>query len=226
MTNHYFPERGRSLLCTIVYSIGVVLLIVSCIVAADDRVDDSDSSSSPSVVVTRLHTGLIDASRRLEAGTVEERYTAIEPLITDTHDLPYIARFALRRHWSDLSEDQQSQFIDVFSRLSVATYANRFAGVTDETFGISAQRETPRGHVEVIGTLMQSDDVTFDAIYVLHQNPDNWRIINILVDGVSDLALKRSEYQRIYAEVSFAGLIDFLSSQTVDLMQPAEARTD
>ena len=53
--------------------------------------------------------------------------------------------------------------------------------------------------------------------YLLHNRDGRWRIINIIADGVSDLALKRAEYQRVLEEQSFAGLLAHLEKLTVAL---------
>ena len=202
-----------------------LFIVPVSMVVADDS-EQPDSLSNATAVVTRLHAALLGASSGLETGSFEQRYALLEPVITATHDLPYIGRFSMRRYWSDLTADQHTRFIDAFSRLSVATYANRFAGITDKTFGITEAQGTPRGHVEVIGTLLQNNGETLDMIYVLRQSNGDWRIINILVDGVSDLALKRAEYQLIYTEAGFPGLIDLLSVQTAEFMQTADAGAD
>jgi len=49
---------------------------------------------------------------------------------------------------------------------------------------------------------------------VLHYSDAGWRIINIVVDGVSDLALKRSAYQRTFLASGFTGLLDSLDDET------------
>ncbi len=225
MTNHNPLKLRCSLDRLLLLAACMGLFIVSITVTAAVEPGQPDSLSNAATVVTQLHTALIGASRP-EAGTLEQRYTSLEPVITGTHDLPYIGRFSMRRYWSDLTENQQAEFIDAFSQLSIATYASRFADVTDETFGISGKRETAREHIEVIGTLLQNNGETLNIIYVLHQSTGNWRIINILVDGVSDLALKRAEYQLIYTKEGFPGLIDFLSVQTAEFMRTSDTGFD
>jgi phospholipid transport system substrate-binding protein len=50
--------------------------------------------------------------------------------------------------------------------------------------------------------------------YLLHEGDGGWRIINIVADGVSDLALKRAEYQRVFASGGLDGLVAELEQQT------------
>jgi phospholipid transport system substrate-binding protein len=185
-----------------------------------DALAETTSPAEAVNVVTQLHSGLVDASNDFADATMEKRYAALEPLIKETHDLPFIARFAMRRYWADLTEQQRGEFLDTFTRLSIATYASRFQNLNEETFGISGQTDRPRGHVEINGTLVQKDGEALGINYILHQTDSGWRIINIIVDGVSDLALKRAEFQRVYLDVEFSGLVDYLSRQ-VDQLMPA-----
>jgi phospholipid transport system substrate-binding protein len=182
--------------------------------------------SEPREVVAKLQSGLVDASNAYADATIEERYAALEPLILETHDLPYIARFAMRRYWGDLTEAQREQFMATFTRLSIASYAGRFQGLTEETFGISGQTDQPRGHVEISGTLEQKDGEKLTIKYVLHESGEDWEIINIVVDGVSDLALKRAEYQRVFTDTGFPGLVDYLTTQISDLMPASVANAE
>ena len=230
MTNRNLLKRCCRKNRLLLYAAWMGLFFIVITVTAAAGTGQPNSLSNAATVITRLHTALISASSTLEAGALEQRYAFLEPVITETHDLPYIGRFSMRRYWSDLTEEQHAAFIDAFSRLSIATYANRFADVTDETFAISGKRKTARGHIEVIGTLMQDNGEALDIIYVLRRLPGDWngdwRIINILVDGVSDLALKRAEYQPVYTTDGFPALVDFLSAQTAQFLQPSDAGSD
>jgi phospholipid transport system substrate-binding protein len=57
--------------------------------------------------------------------------------------------------------------------------------------------------------------------YLLHESDGRFRIINIVADGVSDLALKRAEYQAALAAGTLDDLIGRLESQAQDLADGA-----
>jgi len=171
-------------------------------------------TDSPVATVATLQRGLIEAAER-PGTTIEERYRALEPLIVATHDLPYIAEFALRRQWSGLAEADRERFVAAFRRLSVMTYAARFAAVGPDTFRPVEQSAPPdsAGRAEVSTAVARADMPDVSLEYLLHERPDGWRIINIVADGVSDLALKRAEYQRVYAGGGIEALIAELDQQ-------------
>jgi phospholipid transport system substrate-binding protein len=170
---------------------------------------------SPRATIETLHAGLVDAAREAGAKSTEERYRLLEPVVAATHDLPYIAEFALGRH--SFSEDELARFVAAFERLSVMTYASRFASVTADTFKIEAVAEPQgnRSRVEAAIARPNGDDVPLE--YMLEQRDGKWRIINIVADGVSDLALKRAEYRRLLANGTIEGLIAELEAQTARL---------
>ena len=178
------------------------------------------ATDTPEATISTLQRGLIALSQQSPRATLEERYKALEPLVVATHDLPYIAEFALRRQWPQLAEADRARFIAAFQRLSVMTYAARFVNVGPSTFrpiAIGASPEAGRAQVTTGVARAGQPDVSFE--YLLQQGSAGWRIVNIVADGVSDLALKRAEYQRILANGTLDTLIKELEAQTERLRQ-------
>ena len=117
--------------------------------------------------------------------------------------MPYIAEFALRRQWGSLTEDERQRFVAAFQRLSVMTYAARFGNVAPDAFRpIEAGAPDANGRVQVTTAIKREGQPDVSLEYLLQQDGEDWKIINIVADGVSDLALKRAEYQRVFARGS------------------------
>lgn len=177
------------------------------------------ATDTPAATIATLQRGLVGVASEHGDGAVEERYRALEPLILATHDLPYIAEFALRRQWSGLGEPDRQRFVAAFQRLSVMTYAARFAKVGPQTFR-SATSGAPdaSGRVQVATAVARAGQPDITLEYLLQQGAQGWRIVNIVADGVSDLALRRAEYQRLYASGALEGLLAELAAQTERLV--------
>ncbi len=75
------------------------------------------------------------------------------------------------------------------------------------------QRDLPHEQKLVRSQLTKSDGGTVNFDYVLHQAEGRWRIVNILFDGVSDLAIKRGEYRAIMQREGFQALIDLIKQK-------------
>lgn len=148
-----------------------------------------------------------------QSGEIAERDAAFAPLIESSHDLPYMAKMTIRRHWNGLDDVQRARFIEAFSGLSIATYASRFNGMGDIVFRINAERAMSGGRMEVKTELVETNGAHTSLDYVLHETADGWRIVNIVAEGVSDLALKRSQYQQILNRQSLDAVVQHMDAQ-------------
>ena len=175
--------------------------------------------SEPRQVVNKLQEALIKAMREGAKLGYQGRYDLLAPVINQTHDLDFIARTTLGANWTQLSPEQQRTFTDVFRELSIATYAGRFKEYDGERFELLEQQSMPRDQIMVRSKLVQlrDDPVRFD--YILRKDKNDWRIVNILADGVSDLALKRVEYRAILQRDGFQKLVDMLKKKITEAEQ-------
>ncbi|MCC5794067.1 MAG: ABC transporter substrate-binding protein [Chromatiales bacterium] len=170
---------------------------------------------TPIAQIEALQQGLLQVDREHRGASDAERFQLLEVLIRKTHDLPHMARLTLARRWANLNEAQQGEFIDLFSQLSIATYAERFRDLDGERFELRGERELRGDRREVRASLVSPGGSSVDFIYILHQHESKgWQIINVLADGVSELSLQRADYQRILARGSFDDLASFLRSRS------------
>jgi phospholipid transport system substrate-binding protein len=198
-------------------SVGLCGLALAANVFAARAAEGTGSSLD---TITTLQATLVDTARRLGKAPVAERYRALEPTIVNTHNLPYIAEFALRRQWATLTDEERQRFVAAFQRLSVMTYAARFGNVAPDAFRpLEAGAQDPNGRVQITTAIKREGRPDVSLEYLLQQDGDDWRIINIVADGVSDLALKRAEYQRVFASGGIEGLIAELEEQTERLQR-------
>ena len=193
----------------ILLALSLFVLAGPC-VAADEG---STDATSPETVVEELHAALIHIMRHGRELGYDGRFRYLQPVVAETHDLPYIARLVLGRHWRELEPGQRTEFVDVFTRLVLATYADQFRSYDGERFETLEVKPLPRKRMLVETRLVESDGDQVDFDYMLHQRNGRWLIINIVADGVSDLAMKRTEYGALLAQQGFAALVKQLEAK-------------
>ena len=169
--------------------------------------------AQPSQVVEGLQSSLLSVMKQANQLDYEHRYQLLEPIVITSHDLPFIAKVTVGKYWKTFDDEQKTSFVNTFSRLSIATYADRFDGYGGETFSVGAQKELPRGKMLVETILAKSNGEKVQFNYLLRQNKNDWRIINIIVDGVSDLAVRRAEYTSILKSDGFSPLMAKIEDQ-------------
>lgn len=193
----------------------IILLLLSSALFADagnnDNRINNPQTDSALAVVQDLQQSLLHAMRKGEQFDYTERFEFLADVVKRTHDIELIIKTILGATlWQQLDQTQQNLIIDTFRQLSIATYAGQFDQYNDEQFEQVEQRDLPGGQKLVRSRLIQEDGDTVNFDYVLHQKDEHWRIVNILFDGVSDLAIKRSEYRSIIQRKGFQPLIDML----------------
>ena len=176
----------------------------------------AEAVPGPEKTVSGLHSVLISVMKDAERLGFRGRYEALDPEIRKRFDLAFITRFAAGRYWKRLTEEQKRELTERFSVMSVATYASRFDGYSGEEFRHVGVEEAKRGRVIVRTVLLKSDGETIDFDYVLRRTRGGWRIINVVVKGVSDLSLKRSQFTSILKKEGIEGLIKRINKKIRD----------
>lgn len=167
----------------------------------------ASETESARVIVESFQMALIETMKQGKELGYEGRFNKLAEPVRLSHDLTKIARIVVGREWENLTAEQQTQLVDVFSKLSISSYAHNFKDFDGESFVFDSEEETARGGVIVHTTLIIPNDKNVKFDYMLKKKGNSWKIINIIANGVSDLALKRSEYTSILKREGFDPLI-------------------
>lgn len=206
-------------LLNMIHKIFRLLVSIILVMAATGLQAESPENDDAERVITTLQDGLIQTMRQGQKAGYNGRLKLIAPVIQQTHDLAAIIRSVLGAHWAKLDADQQQAITQAFQANSIATYADRFDQYDGEQFKVIEQTQLPRGRVLVRSQLVRVDGNPVNFDYVMNRSSEGWRIINIVVDGVSDLALKRAEYSAVLQKNGIAALIDMLKQKTARIEQ-------
>jgi phospholipid transport system substrate-binding protein len=178
-----------------------LMLFISCMAAP------VFAETSARQVVEDFQNVLIDSMKQGQDLGFKGRYDKLDVAVKKSHDLPKITRIVVGKQWEELSPDQQNKLEQVFSQLIVSLYAHNFKSYGGETFSFISEEETGRGGVVIHSNLHVPNDKDIKFDYMMKKKDDDWQIINIIADGVSDLALKRSEYTSVLSKEGFDALI-------------------
>ena len=191
-----------------------VVGVVALLMAWGTCVNASAGEGEATRVVTELQESIVTIMKKGRDLGYTGRYQSISPTVEKTHDLDAIARLAVGRHWKGLEASQRSAFIETFKDLSISMYAGRFKDYGGEQFTILSETSLKRGNRKLVASrFVKSGGEKISFNYVLHQVHGQWKIISVSVNGVSDLALKRTEYGGILRKDGFPTLIERLKSQ-------------
>ncbi|MGH8505560.1 MAG: ABC transporter substrate-binding protein [Stenotrophobium sp.] len=177
------------------------------------------AAPAPAGTVDHFHAALLNNMEHGQALGCSGRTQKMAAVIPTTFDLPFISRQVLRHHWSELTAAQQTTLVQTLQSLAIATYAGQFARHDGEKFTTGETQSLPNGAqlVRAKLSLPNRDPVNFD--YVLRLDDGHWKVINVVADGVSDLAIRSAQYERLFKEQGYDGLIKFLRKQIEQLQK-------
>ena len=164
-------------------------------------------------VVEKLQATLLDAMKNASSLGFEGRYEKLAPVVEEVHDFPFILRTMLSQNARQLTPQQLQQAVDAFADASSRIYAREFDGYHGERFVTLSEKLEPRG-TRVVRTVMQAPgraDTRFD--YLLRESSGRWRIVNTIAEGVSQLALDRSQAQSALEQSGFEGLMSWIQGR-------------
>jgi phospholipid transport system substrate-binding protein len=187
---------------------------------AEDATDDSAVK-----LVRAFYDALLAVMKQAKELGVRGRYDRLAAPIRATFDLAAMTRIAVGADWNAIPPAQQSALIDAFTRLTIATYANRFDGYSGERFEVEPNSEArPTGRV-VHTKLIQSNGEPVTLNYLLRDSGGSWRVVDVYLSGtISELATRRTEFAAILKSGGPSALIDSLRQKTETLMRAPPAQ--
>jgi phospholipid transport system substrate-binding protein len=177
--------------------------------------------------VGRIHAfydSLLASMKQADRLGISGRYDKLAPVIRATFDLEAMTRIAVGPDWKTIMPEQQSELIESFARMTIATYANRFDGYSGERFDVEPISEV-RSTGRIVRTkLIPSSGEPVTLNYLMRGSGDNWKIVDIYLTGtISELATRRSEFTAILKAGGPDALIESLRQQADRLMRPRGA---
>ena len=170
----------------------------------------TSTAPGPRQKIEEFHERLLTVMQMADG--FEVRRAALSPFVHDLFDVATISRISLGRSWKTLDERAKHTFIELLESLIVATYASRFDQYSGQTFHSIGTEQTPRGWV-VKTELLLSDGEKVRLDYYLREG----HVYNIVAEGVSDLSLRRADYNSIIKLEGYDALIAHISKNIEEL---------
>ena len=142
-----------------------------------------------------------------------DREARIRDLLRKNFDLETIGRFVLSKYWRTATPDQQADYLSLFSEFVLRTYARRMGGYGNEQFKITSAKPLGSRDAIVLTEISRPAGPPITAGWRVRDTNDAYKIIDVMVEGVSMAATQRSEFETIVRDQGLVGLIEILRAK-------------
>jgi phospholipid transport system substrate-binding protein len=128
-----------------------------------------------------------------------QRRSELEKIAHARFDFQTMARLVLANDWKRLDEAKRDEFVDQFVTYLANDYGARLERYHQEDVEVTGEAPKPRGDVEVRTKIVggQNDGVIVD--YRMRKGTDGWRIIDVVIEGISLVANFRDQFREVIA---------------------------
>ncbi len=153
-----------------------------------------------------------------QPGKAEERRQQLEKVVEARFNYQEMSRRALGAAWKTLSDQEKQEFVDLFRTLLTSSYAHKIETYSGE--GVQYLNERTKKNYAEVRTKVLSGKTKIPLDYRLINEAEDWRVYDVVVDGVSMVKNYRGQFTKIIRASSYSDLVERLRKKTDKLKSP------
>lgn len=196
---------------------GAALLLASALCLAGPVAALAEQTAK--VFLEQRHTEVMRTLRAApNTNANPQRDAQLDGLLGHLLNYEELSKRSLRDHWPELNEGQRTEFVDLLRQLVQRSYRRNMQSSLD--FHVTYVSETVNGEDVTVHTLARSKknrrapEVAID--YALAKSGAEWRVFDVVTDGVSMVGNYRSQFNRIIRKDGWPALIEKMRARLQD----------
>ncbi len=216
------PSKARSSFLAATAASLTLLAGLAAVVPQAARAEDAAAAvvekTTSSVIAVLVDTSL----------STEQKRRRVEDVVLASVDFETLSKLVLARNWSRFDDTQRSEFMDLFKNHLSMTYGRNVETYKNEKVQITGSRPESGGDVTVKTKIVRggNDDILVD--YRLRQRDGTWKIIDVVIEGVSLVSNFRSQFQDVISNGGPERLLALLREKNAkgEPLKTSRAATD
>jgi phospholipid transport system substrate-binding protein len=140
----------------------------------------------------------------------DERIAIMKTQIGAVFDFKELSRRTLGRTWKKMKPEQQTEFVDLFTKVLQGVYADLLMSYSDQKIIFGKETMLKKGRAEVESHLVTSDNRKIPLFYRMTNKSGSWKVYDVIVEGVSMVKNYRTQFKEILANDSPEKLLEVL----------------
>lgn len=183
----------------------------SCALVVAAPADASDAEDYVRTIAGKLEPLLRQSD--LTPKSVED---FLQTNIVGELDMNRIAKYVLRNHWSQITNEDQQRFKSVFRLFIVENFKHQLVKYSNAEIRIVRSVEHKPEGVSVITRVRLPSKSPLSMNWRLFRENNQLKIFDVSVQGISKLSATRSEYKSVLEQHGFSYLLKQICSKLDD----------
>jgi phospholipid transport system substrate-binding protein len=120
-----------------------------------------------------------------------------------------LSKRTLGPNWEKLNPVQQKEFIQLYREIIEGAYLDKILTYSNEKVLFTGERMLDRGQAEV-STKIMTKTVEIPIEYRLLEKAGDWKVYDVIIEGVSLVKNYRAQFREILAKKSIEDMLDLL----------------
>ena len=147
--------------------------------------------------------------------STDEKRKRVEDVVLQSVDFETLSKLVLARNWTRFSDPQRAEFMSLFRNHLSMTYGRNVEGYKNEKVTITGSRAETGGDSTVKTKILRGGPGDVMVDYRLRQRDGQWKIIDVIIEGVSLVSNFRSQFQDVVSSGGPEKLIGLLREKNV-----------
>ena len=153
-----------------------------------------------------------------------QRREMLRELVRKGFDLELTSQFVLGKYWHSATQEQRTEFMDLFTEYLLNSYARHLASFRAESLSVVASN--PVGDRDIlVGTNVEGPDGPAAPVWRVRAVEGGYKIIDVTVDGMSLALTQRREFASVVNRAGLEGLLKLLRQKLEDQAKTTDSRT-
>lgn len=179
------------------------MILLLCLAASSVTFNCLAATQSPEVVVRELFVEVIaelDAQRAEQALSPESARAIFARLLNPRIDYPLLARWILREHWTNSSDEQRERFLAAFQGYIINTYSLALSTGKEIELTVADGPALRKNTAIVDAAFTVADAPAVPLQFRMIERDDRWYLFDVSFAGVSLALTFRSDFNYVAGE--------------------------
>jgi phospholipid transport system substrate-binding protein len=150
------------------------------------------------------------------SGSSSSKEDKLDDIFIEVMDIDWIAKFVLGKYWNTLDDAKKTQYMKQYREYLIASYVPLFKDYNGQKMDIKDIKTIKQSQYLVVTDIEPSDpqSASYRVEYRVHFDNGNFRVRDIIAEGISMITTQRSDFASILNTSGFDSLIQKLKDKS------------